>query len=174
MSYITDRCCRSAYYAQQALNHVVGRGDDLGVRRIGLLGHDQLGEFVGDVGVRAFERRAADRAGRTGDRRARLIGHGKGPAVECLEVVGAVEMRQRDGGEIDVLTVGERSDHEPAIVDRDRLKLAGGVAVLGDGVDGRGAARAGKLRQGAGSEVHGQISERLTVHRHAGNGDGGA
>ena len=95
----------------------------------------------------------ADRAGGADDRRPRQVGHLIGAAVERLQVVGAVEVRQRDRGEIDVLAVGEGADHEAAVVDGDRLQLAGGKAVLRDGVDGRGAARAGKLRQRAGGDV---------------------
>src|SRR3546814_6584141 len=33
---------------QGVLQQFVCRGHDLGIRRIGALGHDQLGEFVGD------------------------------------------------------------------------------------------------------------------------------
>jgi hypothetical protein len=54
-------------------------------------------------------------------------------------------------GEIDVLAVGERADHEAVVVDGDRLKLAGGITVLRDGADSRGAAGRGKLRQGTGA-----------------------
>ena len=61
----------SAQHVQQILNHAVGCGDHFGVRGIGLLGHDQLGELIGNVGVGAFKRRAADGAGGTDDRRSR-------------------------------------------------------------------------------------------------------
>src|SRR5579883_765814 len=84
---------RSLQRVQEGLNHLVGRRDHLGVRRIGLLGYDQLGELVGDVGVRSLERRAGDRARGADDRGPRFGGGLIGAAVQRLQVVGAVEMR---------------------------------------------------------------------------------
>ena len=67
----------------------------------------------------------------------RTVGGRIGLAVEGLQVIRAVEVRQRDRGEVDVLPVGERADHKAAVVDRNRLELASGKAVLRDLADGR-------------------------------------
>src|SRR4051812_43672917 len=63
-----------AQHVQEVLNHLVRGGDDPGIGRVGLLGHDQLSEFVGDVGVGALERGADDLARRTQDGGAGLVG----------------------------------------------------------------------------------------------------
>ena len=48
----------SSQHVQEILHHLVAGRDHLGIGRIGLLRDDQLGEFVGDVRVGAFERGA--------------------------------------------------------------------------------------------------------------------
>ena len=78
-------------HVQQILNHRVGCGDHLRVGRIGLLGDDQLGELVGDVGVGAFQRRADDRAAAAEQRLAGLVRRLERAAIDALEKVGAVE-----------------------------------------------------------------------------------
>ncbi|KTW14433.1 hypothetical protein SA9_12410, partial [Staphylococcus warneri] len=80
---------RLAHDVQEILHHRIGRRDHLGVGRIGLLGHDQLGELVGDIGVRALERRTDDGAGLAEQRRAGLVGRLERTAVDALEEVGA-------------------------------------------------------------------------------------
>ena len=81
----------SAQHVQQILHHRVGSGDHLGVRGIGLLGDDQFGEFVRDVGVGPFQRRADDGAGLAVQRLSGSVGHFERTAVDALEEVGAVE-----------------------------------------------------------------------------------
>src|SRR5215470_3348151 len=67
-------------HVQQILHHLVAGGDDPGVRRIGLLGDDQLAEFIGDIGVGAFERAADDPARRPEDGRPRFVCRREGPS----------------------------------------------------------------------------------------------
>ncbi|GCC47927.1 hypothetical protein chiPu_0032193, partial [Chiloscyllium punctatum] len=126
---------RSAHDVQEILHHRIGRRDHLGVGRIGLLGHDQLGELVGDIGVRALERRTDDGAGLAEQRRAGLVGRLERTAVDALEEVGAVEGRHRDFGEVDVAAVGVVADDAAVGRDADRLQLAGRETVLLDLVD---------------------------------------
>ena len=133
------------------LNHLVAGRDHPRVGRIGLLGHDQLGELVGDVGVRALERGAEDLAGRAVDRRAGLVGRLEGAAVDALEVVGAVEVRERDLGEVEGAAVGVAADHPALVVDRHLLQLAGREAVLLQQIDLRIAVRIGELGDSAGA-----------------------
>ena len=63
----------SAQHVEEVLNHLVGRGDDAGIGRISLLGDDQLGELVGDIGVGALQRGADDLARRPEDCRAGFV-----------------------------------------------------------------------------------------------------
>lgn len=50
-------------HVQQLLQHLVGRGDDLGTGRIGPLGADQIGELGRQVHGRGFQRGGRDVAG---------------------------------------------------------------------------------------------------------------
>src|SRR4029077_994422 len=127
--------------------------------------------LVGDIGVGTFERRTRDRARGALDRRSGLRGRRIGLAVERLQVVRAVEVRQRDLGEVDVLPVGEGADHEARVVDGDRLELTGGKAVLGDRADGRVAGGGRKLRQRAGGDVESNVTDLLIVDREVRDGD---
>ena len=40
-------------YLEQRLQHLVGRGEHLGIRLVGVLDDDELAEFVGDIDRRA-------------------------------------------------------------------------------------------------------------------------
>src|SRR6188508_902767 len=101
----SDRGPRLSQHVQEILHHRVGSGDDLGVRRIGLLGDDQLGEFVGDVGVGSLERGPDYGSTLAVQRLAGSVGRLEGAAIGTLEEVGAVEVGQRDFGEIKVSAV---------------------------------------------------------------------
>src|SRR5690348_8926777 len=74
-------------HVQKILRHLVGGRDDLGVRRIGLLSDDQLGEFVGDVDVRRLERSGRNLPGGSEYRRTGFVGHREGAAVESLKEI---------------------------------------------------------------------------------------
>ena len=48
---------RLTLHADQLVEHLVGGRDDLGIRRIGALGDDHLGELLGQVDGRGFQGR---------------------------------------------------------------------------------------------------------------------
>src|SRR6186713_550155 len=121
---------KSAEYVQEILHHRVGGGDDLGIRRVSLLGDDQLGELVGDVGVGSFQRRADDGSGLAVQCLAGCVGYLERAAVDALEEVGAVEGRYRNFGEIQVAAVGIVADDAAVGADADGLQLAGRETVL--------------------------------------------
>ena len=60
---IANGVAELAQHVQEILQHRVGGGDDLGVRRVSLLSDNQLGELVGDIGVGSFQRGADDGSG---------------------------------------------------------------------------------------------------------------
>ncbi len=79
-----DRGPRLSQHVQEILHHRVGSGDDLGVRRIGLLRDDQLGELVGDVGVGSLERRSDNGAALAVQRLSGSVGRLEGAAQKLI------------------------------------------------------------------------------------------
>src|SRR5580704_5195094 len=115
---------------QQALDHLIGSRHDAGVGRVGLLRDDQVAELRGNVDVRRFKRAADDGPGRTEDWVARFRRCRVSLAVERLERILTVERRQRNVGQRDSLAVRERTRYLTLGIDRKRLQLTGGRAVL--------------------------------------------
>ena len=68
-----------------------------------------------------------------------------------LSVVGAVEVRERDLGEVEGAAVRIGADDAALVADRDLLQLAGGEAVLLQDVDLHGAVGVGELGDAAGA-----------------------
>src|SRR6202034_4893000 len=145
------------------------------VRRIGLLRDDELAELRGDVDVRVLERAADDCTARRIVRRTRLRRGREGAAVERLQRVLAVEGRERDFRQGNNLPVGESADHAVLAVDRNRLELAGGEAVLLPLAHLRRRARLRKFGEAVVAELELDVAQRIPVHgqvlqRHAGQG----
>ena len=85
----------------QRLQHLIGRGDDLGIGLVGPLRDDQIGEFLRDVDGRALERGGGDLTGGAGAGLAQQEGAGVvGLEVDVAglrrEAVGVGECRDRD------------------------------------------------------------------------------
>src|ERR1041384_7419419 len=90
----------SAQHVEDVLHHLIAGGDDAGIRRVGRLRDDQLGELVGDVDVRALERRADDLARRAEDRRTGTVGDRERAAAERHVALALLEIARplRAGG----------------------------------------------------------------------------
>src|SRR3984957_3435232 len=157
------RTAKSADDVQEILYHLVGGRDDFRIGRVGLLGHDELAELVGDIDIRGFERAADDLAGRVQQGGTGVCRRLVGAAVELIEVVLAVEVRERDLGERYRAAVRIGADDPPLLVDRDRLQLACRGAVLRQQVHLDGAAGIGELGEAARAEGDLDVAERLAV-----------
>src|SRR5205085_4390280 len=80
--------------------------------------------------------------------------------------IRGVDVQQRNLRKIEVLQVGESADNQTTVAVLDRLELAGGKAVLRNGVDGRGAADRGKLGQTTRADIDGDVAKRLATDGH--------
>ena len=81
--------------------HLVCRGQDTGIGRIGALGDDHAGKLLGDVDGRGFQSLGGDHAGTARvrcieDDLAGVVGYREGVAVACLEAAGVGELGERD------------------------------------------------------------------------------
>jgi hypothetical protein len=84
------------------------------------LGDDQLGELVGDIGVRSLKRRADDGSSFAKQRLSGFVGRLECAAISPLQEVGAVETGERDFGEIEVTAVGIIADDATVGADANR------------------------------------------------------